>query len=48
MLREWSPHLPDEGLGNIGFDKWNCPLSLEHLHHHTVLCCGFVEVFYEP
>lgn len=48
MLRERSTHLPDEGLRNIGFDKWNCPLSPEHLHHHTVLCRGFTEVFYEP
>lgn len=44
---EGTEHLPDEGLGNIGFDKRNCPLSLEHLHHHAVLCCRFIEVFYE-
>lgn len=48
MLREQSTHLLDEGLGNVGFDKRNCPLSLEHLHHHAVLCCGFIEVLYEP
>lgn len=48
MLKEWSAHLPDEGLGNVGFDKRNCPLSPEHLHHHAVLCHGFIDVFDKP
>lgn len=47
-LWEWSTHLPDEGLGNVGFDKGNCPLSPEHLHQHAVLGCGFIDVFYKP
>lgn len=41
-------HVPDEGLGNIGFHKWNCPLSLEHLHQHAVLCHGLIDVFHKP
>lgn len=41
-------HVPDEGLGDIGFHKGNCPLSLEHLHQHAVLGHGLVDVFHEP
>lgn len=44
----WAAHVPDEGLGDIGFHKGNCPLSLEHLHQHAVLGHGLVDVFHEP